>query len=318
MKAGKARCVKLVSTHDSKVGVPMKVKLIILFAVVSMASACVFIRMTTAPSPIIAMYRLGMSAIILLPIVLTKYRKELFSLHLKDIAWFSLGGMLFAIHFMLYFEAIHNTTVAAGVTLSTTEVFFVALAAYPLFGEKITKKGWLGICLAFIGCVIVTMDDGLDGGQLYGNLLAIATCIFVAGFTLIGKKCRKGVSNIVYTFVVCTSGTLTMLVGCMLQNYPLFGYPPVDYYASLYLAVFPTLLGHGLLSWGLKYEKATFISSMKLLIPGAAVLFAWAFLDEPPTWVALVGGVLIISGILYYNKQKSIAEAINEPTTIEK
>ena len=52
---------------------------------------------------------------------------------------------------------------------------------------------------------------------------------------------------------------------------------------ALGLAVFCTLLGHSIFSWGLRYEKASFISTVKLLEPVFVSLMAAVIFYEIPS-----------------------------------
>ena len=68
--------------------------------------------------------------------------------------------------------------------------------------------------------------------------------------------------------------------------------------AALGLAVLCTLLGHSIFSWGLKYEKASFVSVVKLLEPVfASVMGIILFLEIPPL-SSSAGGIVIIGGIV--------------------
>ncbi len=68
------------------------------------------------------------------------------------------------------------------------------------------------------------------------------------------------------------------------------------------MAVFCTLPGHSVFSWGLKYESAAFISAAKLLEPVfAGILGALLFREIPKTQV-IVGGCVVILGVYVYSR----------------
>ena len=71
--------------------------------------------------------------------------------------------------------------------------------------------------------------------------------------------------------------------------------------AGLGLAVFCTLLGHSVFSWGLKYEKASYISTVKFLEPVFASVWGILFLREVPSLATVLGGAVILGGVVMYS-----------------
>ena len=124
-------------------------KWIVLLAVAISSPASIFSRLCTAPSMIMAMYRMLFTALILLPVVLWKHRKEIASLRLSNVFLCLLSGFFLGLHFTSYFETMKHTTIAAGTVLADTEVLFVAVALLLLFRERIPKTGLIGIALTF-------------------------------------------------------------------------------------------------------------------------------------------------------------------------
>lgn len=284
-------------------------KLIILLAVAGVSLSAIFVRYSNAPSTVLVFYRVLFASFFLLPVVLLKHRKELFSLKLKSLLLCSVSGIFLGLHFAAYFEAIQFTSIASCVVLVDTEVFFVAIAMFLLFKEKIPTKGILGILITFIGSVIVAMGDSGEGSNvLYGDFLAIAGAGFMAVYTMIGKTCRAYMSTTVYTFIVYLTAGITVALITLFQGNALFGYDSVNYLSALGMAVFCTLLGHSVFSWGLKYISASFISTAKLLEPVFASILGLLIFAQQPKFTAILGGVVILFGIYTYTtvKEKQI------------
>ena len=68
------------------------------------------------------------------------------------------------------------------------------------------------------------------------------------------------------------------------------------------MAVFCNLLGHSVFSWGLKYLPASFISTVKLLEPVFASVWALFLFSETPGLLVLLGGTVVILGIALYGR----------------
>lgn len=218
-----------------------------------------------------------------------------------------LSGVFLGLHFSSYFTSLHYTSIASAVVLADLEVFFVAFAMLVIFKERIPRKAWIGILFAFLGSLtIAATDAGGSGGSnvLKGDSLALLGACFMSVYTMIGKVCRKSMTTVVYTFLVYFSAAVTVLIILLLRGVPLVGYDPINYLLAFGLAVVCTLFGHSVFSWGLKYEKASFIATAKMLDPIFASSLGIFFFQEIPQALVIVGGCVVIFGIYYYSKHQ--------------
>lgn len=274
-------------------------KLLIILGVVGVSLSAPLIRISTAPSLVLVLYRVLMAAVLLVPGLLLRSREELHGLKRKDLMLCLLSGFFLGLHFTCYFEAIRYTSIASAVTLVDTEVFFVAFLMLFLFHEKISRPGWLGILVTFAGSVIIALSDVQNGNStLFGDLIALTGAACMAIYSIIGKICRQRMSTTVYTSAVYFSAGITMMLILLCSGKPIIGYEPVNWLTALGMAVFCTLLGHSVFSWGLKYESAAFISTAKLLEPVFASVLGIILFREIPAAIVIVGGCVVIAGVL--------------------
>ena len=136
--------------------------------------------------------------------------------------------------------------------------------------------------------------------MFYGDVLGILSAIVVTAYTLIGKKVRKTVSTNVYTFLLYTSSTVTLLIMAFVMRIDLFGYDVINVWMALLLAVFCTLLSHSVFSWGLKFCSAAFVSTAKLLTPVFAAILGIFFFGQLPRIEQIIGGVIVLIGLAFY------------------
>ena len=276
-------------------------KFIIILGALGASFSALFIRFSTVPSMVLVLYRVIIASLLMLPAVLIFRRAELKSIARKDLLLCLLSGLFLGLHFSLYFESLHFTSIASAVVLVDTEVFFVAFAMFFLFREKIPGLAWAGIFVTFIGSVIIAMSDAGSGSDvLKGDLYALGGAACMAVYTMIGKVCRKNVSTASYTFLVYAAAAVTVFVILLFTGTPLTGYEPVNWLSALGLAVFCTLLGHSIFSWGLKYESAAFISAAKLLEPAFASILGILLFREIPKLSVVLGGCIVIAGLYIY------------------
>lgn len=278
-------------------------KLIIILGVIGVSLSAPLVRISTAPAMILAFYRVAMASVILLPYVLVRNREEMKGMTKKDWILAVISGVCLGLHFSLYFESLRYTSIASSVVFVDTEVFFVALIMLMVFKERIPLLGWAGIMATFLGSVIIALSDSGSGeGALLGDMIALTGAVVVAVYTIIGKVLRQRISTTTYTLLVYIAASLTVLVLLLITGVPLTGYQPVDYWAAFGMAVFCTLLGHSVFSWGLKYESAAFISNSKLLEPVFASLIGIVLFREIPRPAVILGGLIVIGGVFLYTR----------------
>lgn len=279
----------------------MKTKLVLLLGVIGISFSAIFVKYATAPSTVLAFYRMAFAALCLAPVVFFRHRDELKKLSFKNVSLCLVSGFFLACHFTCYFESIRYTSVASSTVLVDTEVFFICIFSYLLFKEKCSRNGLIGIIITFVGSVILAMGDRSGGSQvLLGDILALMGAFFVAVYTMIGSRQRKGLSTSVYTFFVYGMAAVTLLCFNLVSHTPVHGYGAMNYFWGFLLCVFCTLMGHSIFNWGLRYLPASLISNMKLGEPVFASILAFFLFGQVPGSLQIFGGMLVLIGIYLY------------------
>lgn len=273
---------------------------VLILGVVGVSISAILVRYSQAPLVITAVYRLGWTVLLLLPAVLMRFREELLRVRWRDVLLCTLSGICLALHFLTWFESLKWTGVAVSTVLVSTEVIFAALGFAFFLKGRIPPLGVAAILLAFGGSVVLALAGGVQGSQLYGNLLALSAAAFVALYTLIGRIQRGYLSTTIYTFLTYLACFLTLLLMAVCSGTPLMGYGGREWLIGLGLAVLCTLMGHSLFSWCLKYLSPAYVSAVKLCEPVFSGLLAVPLFGEIPTPVQLLGGVIILGAVLLY------------------
>ena len=278
-------------------------RLAVLLGVAGVSLSAVLVRWSTAPSLILVLYRVGMAAALLAPYTLLRHREELRALARREVLLCLASGAFLGLHFAAYFESLRYTSIASSVVLVDTEVLFVALGTVLVLRQRLSGRAWLAVALAFGGSVVIAMADTAVGPDaVRGDIIALSGALCMAVYTMIGAVCRKNISTTVYTFLVYCSAALTVLVIALFSGLPLAGYGAENVLTAFGMAVFCTLLGHSVFSWGLKYLPPAFISTAKLLEPVFASVWGLALFGERPGVLTLLGGAVIIAGVALYGR----------------
>ena len=295
--------------------------LAIITAIIAVSTASIFIRFAQreAPSLVIAALRLTFASLILAPLAITRYRPELRKLNRDDLLLGLLSGVFLAIHFATWISSLEYTSVASSVVLVSTGPLWVALLSPIFLKEPLTKPVLIGMILALLGGTIIGLGDScqLDGGLVcpslsqfvqgkafFGNSLALAGAWAVAGYLMIGRKLRAGMSLIPYIFVVYGIAALILLGIMFIAGQHPTGYSPWTYIWILLLALAPQLIGHSTYNWALRYLPAALVSITTLGEPVGSAILAYFILGEVPTLLTIFGGVLILAGIYLASRIK--------------
>jgi drug/metabolite transporter (DMT)-like permease len=308
--------------------------LVLGIGILAVSTASIFIRYAQdyASSLVIAFYRLGIAALVLAPVAFFRKRGELKKLSYGEILLALLSGLFLALHFVTWITSLEYTTVASSVVLVSTVPLWVALFSLFTIKEPLTRWLILGLSLALVGGVIVGVSDNCSvsvsgvvcptfnqfflGDVFIGDLLALFGAIMAASYLIIGRRLRNKMSLTSYVFVVYGMAAVVMLIIVLAFRQPLFGYPPMGYLWLILLALIPQLLGHSAFNWALGFLSATFVAIVLLGEPIGSTVLAYFLLEETPSWVKIVGGILIIAGIYVASlgETRNIEHIAEEPT----
>ncbi len=275
-------------------------------AVISVSTSAIFVKLTDAPAGVIAFYRLFFSFLIIAPLFFLKYRRALMTVTKRDWLFSAAAGILLAFHFILWFESLNYTSVASSVVLVTLQPLFAFVGTYFFFKEKVGAIGIFSGVLAIVGSIIISWGDyQISGWALFGNMLALLACAFVTGYLLFGQDVRKRIDVIPYTFIVYGFSSITLLVYVLLLGNPLIGYQTSDWMYFVLLALIPTLLGHSIFNWVIKWISTNMISMSILFEPVGAIILAYLILDERLTWTQTIGGLIVMVGVAIFLRTES-------------
>ena len=268
-------------------------------AVVAVSFSAILIRWSDADFLAIAAGRMLLSALLLAPFALIMYRSELFSLPRRDVAIMVGIGAVLATHFSLWIASLELTSVASSVVLVTAHPILVGLVGHFFMDERLSRLNAIGIAVGLLGVIILTRGDADAGSEtLLGDLLAFLGGVAAGVYILAGRKTRQRISLPVYAFLVYASCALFLLVAVVITGTPLFTLPADVWWLFLLMALGPSLLGHTMYNWTLRYVPASVVSVSLLGEPVGSTLLAALLLSEMPPEFTLIGGAVILVGIV--------------------
>ncbi|HEX6594134.1 MAG TPA: DMT family transporter [Bacillota bacterium] len=281
---------------------PFNPYIAVVIGVISVSTSAILVKLAAGvPASIIANYRLLFAVLLMTPIIMMKYRRELRLIQRKDWVLSICAGVFLAAHFILWFESLNYTSVASSVVLVTLQPIFAFLGTYLFFGERFSPGTIISMIIALIGSFIIGWGDFQLGGiAFFGDILAILGAVAMTGYFLMGQNVRKRLSLMTYTFVVYSISTFTLIIYNLILQHPFTGYSPEKWWIFLALAIIPTFLGHTLFNWALRWLSTATISMGVVFEPIGASILAYFILDETITWSQWLGGSIVIIGLFLF------------------
>ncbi|PEE40641.1 DMT family transporter [Bacillus pseudomycoides] len=272
-------------------------------SIIAISFAAVFVKMSSAPSSILSMYRLWIIVLFMLPIVWKK-REEFRRIQKRD--WYFLigSGFFLALHFLLWFASLKFTTVASSTIILALQPIVSLVGGFFLFKERTTYSAIATMGIAILGVMCIGWGDlGLSREAIFGDILSFLSVIAVVGYLFIGQTTVKKVSHWIYSFTVFAFAGIFIAIYNVVMNVPFTGYSTWDWWIFILLAIVPTA-SHMINNWLLNYVNATTISMSILGEPVGASILAFFLLGEKLNSMQVIGSVLVLCGVSIFLLQQ--------------
>lgn len=235
---------------------------------------------------------------ILLPFALRGLREKRSALAAKD--WSILAALGFTgggVHVAMQWLGLHYTTATSGILYLSTSPIFILLMAAPLLGERIGLRQWGGVLISFSGVALIATQGNVRGMSFnIGDMLALASMVMWAGYTILLRLRRDPLDTIELLVMVCGFGMLFMLPWLAVEN-PKVALSPAGAMAVLYTAIGSLLLAYIGWSYVVKRLGAARAGVTLHLMPAFGVILSAIFLAEYPGWYHFTGMTLILLGV---------------------
>jgi LPXTG-motif cell wall-anchored protein len=227
-----------------------------------------------------------------------KVRESLRILSRRQIVLLITSGVVLGLHFASWVTSLFYTTISNSTIIVATQPIWILLMEATILKEKIRLQSIIGMVVAVTGMVVISHGDfSLGGEYIIGDLLALAGAIFAALYMFIGRQLRARIDNLGYIFPVYSVAALTLIVISLGYGENMINFPLKTWLIFLLLALIPTLVGHSLYNWLLKFVPAHIVATTILGEPIGATILAIFFFSQIPGWATVVGGAMILSGI---------------------
>jgi drug/metabolite transporter (DMT)-like permease len=202
-----------------------------------------------------------------------------------------LGAVAYAGTVICFVMATKSTTAANAILLQYTAPVYVALLSSRMLDERVTGIDWASIVVVLAGMTLF-MIDGLSGGGLTGDLLAIISGVFFALNVIVLRRERHAspIEMVLLGNIAAAVIGFPFMIG---------GPAPTsaDLLYLLLLGIFQLGLGYFLFVRGVRHVPAIEGALIPVLEPILNPVWVAVFQGERPSGLAVAGGVVVIGAV---------------------
>src|SRR5699024_6316151 len=257
------------------------------------------------PPLTIAMVRLLVASVVLLPFGLREireWRRAVINYKIPFLLM-TLTGVTFFNTF-IYGALQFTSTTNVSVLEASIPVVTVIMSAFSL-GEKIRGMQWIGVLISLMGAVWVVLD-----GRLFqlaaidwnvGDLIMLGAVISWAVYSILVKKYMHHFPT--YATVLVMSGiSVVLLFPFVTVEWIVVGVPLLFEGSHLtgliYLGVFPSVIALIFYNKAVSHLGASRASIFLNFLPVATMIGAYVWLGETISVMQIVGAIAVMSGVL--------------------
>lgn len=254
------------------------------------------------PPYTLACARVSLGTLVLLPLAISRHRRE------TRLPWptiWVMGLLGVALYYLSFNVAMMHVSASQGALVQSSIPAMTALVAVLWLRERASALRWLGIAMSVGGVLIVFSGGVSDSSEsaLLGNLLMFASVVCWALYTSMAKRV-SGYDSLVITVAVMGTGAVLLLplagyeiVTANLGGKGLPALPPMGWAGVLYLGVVASGFAYLLYNASLRHLDASAVGVYTNLIPIVGVLTGVVVLGEPLSARAIVGGLVVMLGV---------------------
>ncbi len=271
-------------------------------AILAMGMSAIFVRWADAPGPVTAFYRVFLATVFLTPFFIKRCVKKC-KINKRAFLIITLGGLFTAFDLALWNTSLFYTTAGNATLLVNTNPLWVALGAWLIFREKLSRAFWVGLAIALLGAALVVGGDFLIHTRLgIGDLIAISAGFFYAGYFLTTQRGREDFHPVTYLWLTGVSASLALMLINVASGNALVGYTTKTWVVFWTTAIISQVIGYAAMAYALGELPASVVAPTMIGQPIMTTLFAIPLLGEVPRPLQIIGGVTALVGIFLVNR----------------
>ena len=259
--------------------------------------------------PMIVIFgRMVVGSVCFLPFLRSFSRLKLTRAHILPLV--GMGLFEPCLYFLFEAKALELTSASQASMITTMLPLLVAMAAGLLLGELISRKVVVGLVLAAVGAIWLSLGGTSSihaPHPVLGNFLEFLAMISATGYIILLKKLSSSLPPFFLTAVQSVIGAvffLLVLLVLRVQVPATLSIPGL--LAILYLGTFVSVGAYGLYNFGVSRVPANQAAAFINLIPVCTIVLGFILLGERLTGWQMVACLLVFTGVIISQDSRPI------------
>lgn len=225
------------------------------------------------------------------------WKKRLrFSFLKENLGFFMLIGFLIAVATNLNYEAMAFIDSGTASILSQSTIIFGLVWGLVWLREKLTRAEIIGAVIAVAGVMVITFQKG-DYFRL-GSLLVLVSSLCYSFHSAVVKKHAGRFDFLEFYAFRLICNCFFLFLWTLLDPAPLTLPPARVWPLLIFAAGVEVCLSRPLYYLVLRRYPISILSILLTISPILTVLWAFLLFDTVPTWLQMLGGAGVISGVM--------------------
>ena len=217
----------------------------------------------------------------------------------QDTIWLVASAVAIAIDLSLWHSSFLYTSVANAALLGSLHPIVIAIGAWLLFKEVITRVFVVGLVIALGGSILLARSGAREFADVaLGDLLAALSTVGFSIYALTLKRLRQTLSTATIMLWTLSLAPLLLLPIALVVGETLIPQTPNGWAVVIGFALVGNVAGQSMLTYAFAHLPASFNAVSLLIVPVLAALIAWPLFQETISALQGIAGVAVLCGII--------------------
>jgi drug/metabolite transporter (DMT)-like permease len=270
-----------------------------LFGVMCGSTAVIMIKASTENPFLTASYRLLIAAAALSPLFFRQLKESPGRFGWEQLGWITPPAAALGIHFMSWVIGARMTTVSNASLIANLTPVAMPFLLWLVYRERVNRREIVGTSFTLAGLAVLSgASFRVSATSFAGDMICFGSMLAFAVYLALGRR-NSGRINI-WLYIVplyFIAGLISFVCALWVIN-PVKVYTTANLLYILGLGLIPTVIGHSILNYSMKYFRGQVVSVTNLTQPFFAGLLGFMVFGESPRLAFYPAAALIAVGVL--------------------
>ena len=273
--------------------------ILLVMGVMCGSTAVIMIKASTEHPFLLSSYRLLLAGLVLLPFFVRELRKSPGKYGWRELGWSALPALGLAVHFMSWVFGARMTPVANASLIANLTPAAMPFFLWLFYRERVKKVELIGTAFTIMGLLVLTGANlQLSHENVLGDLICFGSMLAFAAYLALGRKNGSRLSLWLYMVPLYLMAGVICFVAALFVTNPFKETTLLNVLYIIGLALVPTVGGHTILNYSMKFFRGQVVSVTNLSQPVFAGILGFLIFHEIPRPVFFAAAALVVAGVL--------------------